>query len=73
MITIRNSTFIRFNDEVSVERMELDIDSAEELPETDYFEGKEIAQGSIAWDITNGEFYGLTSEGEWVSQSGSES
>ena len=72
MITIRNSTFIKFDDEVSVERMELDIDSATELPEADDFEGRLIAQGSIAWDITNGEFYGMDSSGEWHNQTAGE-
>ena len=52
--------------------MELDIDSAAELPEADDFEGRLIAQGSIAWDITNGEFYGMDSSGEWHNQTAEE-
>ena len=72
MISIRNSVFIKFDDGDSVERMELDIDSAEELPEIDDFDGKIIAQGSIAWDISTGDFYGLDSEGEWHNQNGEE-
>ena len=72
MISIRNSTFIKFDDDISVERMEIDMDNADELPEADYFDGKEICQGSIACDLSTGTFYAMTSDGEWHNQNGEE-
>lgn len=71
MISIRNEKFIAYENGLSVVRMEIDIDSAEELPETNYFSGRILYQGSIAWDISTGNFYGMTSLGEWILQKGS--
>ena len=71
MISIRNENFIKYESGLSVVRMEIDIDSAEELPETNYFSGRTLYQGSIAWDISTGNFYGMTSSGEWILQKGS--
>lgn len=71
MISIRNEKFIKYENNLSVVRMEIDIDSAEELPETNYFSGRTLYQGSIAWDISTGNFYGMTSLGEWILQKGS--
>ena len=71
MISIRNEKFIKYENNLSVVRMEIDIDSAEELPETNYFSGRTLSQGSIAWDISTGNFYGMTSLGEWILQKGS--
>ena len=71
MISIRNEKFIKYENILSVVRMEIDIDSAEELPETNYFSGRTLYQGSIAWDISTGNFYGMTSLGEWILQKGS--
>ena len=71
MISIRNEKFIAYENGLSVVRMEIDVDSAEELPETNYFSGRTLYQGSIAWDISTGNFYGMTSSGEWILQKGS--
>ena len=49
-------------------RVELCVDSSADLPAVDYKSGQLLAQGSIAWDISTGDFYGLTSTGEWVNQ-----
>ncbi len=68
MISIRSEKFIKYENNLSVMRMEIDIDSVEELPETDDFSGRILYQGSIAWDISTGDFYGLTSTGEWILQ-----
>ena len=68
MISIRNEKFIAYENSLSVVRMEIDVDSAEELPEIDYFSGRTLYQGSVAWDISTGNFYGMTSSGEWIIQ-----
>lgn len=70
MISIRNEEFIKYENGKSVMRMEIDVDSAEELPETDDFSGRIMYMGSVAWDISTGDFYGLTSSGEWILQNG---
>ena len=71
MITIRDSKFIKYENGISVELMELDIDSASELPEPDFTDGKLLYQGSIAHDISTGDFYCIDSEGTWYNQDGS--
>jgi hypothetical protein len=48
---------------------DLMIDSASELPSQEYA-GYVLDMGSIAWDISTGEFYGLDSDGVWHNQSG---
>ena len=67
---IRSSTFIKYEGDRNYVRYEFDIDSASEL--TGLAEavdsGTTIAQGSIAWVIGTGEFYGMTSSGDWVNQ-----
>lgn len=70
MISIRNEEFIKYENNKSVMRMEIDVDSAEELPDIDDFSGRIMYMGSVAWDISTGDFYGLTSTGEWVLQNG---
>lgn len=67
---IRSSTFIKYEGGRNYVRYEFDIDSASELlglaEAVD--PGTTIAQGSIAWVISTGEFYGMTSSGDWVNQ-----
>lgn len=49
---------------------EIIVDEASELVTTD---GSTIfTAGSIAWVIETGDFYGLTSDGEWMKQGGAE-
>ncbi len=67
---VMNRKFLNFNGEASVERMEICVDTASDLPSADGITGCKIAQGSIAWDVSTGDFYGMTSTGEWVNQSG---
>jgi hypothetical protein len=50
--------------------MEICVDTASDLPTVNSITGCMIAQGSIAWDVSTGDFYGMTSTGEWVNQSG---
>jgi hypothetical protein len=49
---------------------DLMIDSASELPSQEYA-GYVLDMGSIAWDISTGDFYALNSEGTWYKQDGS--
>lgn len=49
-------------------RAEIQIDSADEL--TTSFRDYVFVQGSIAWDISTGDFYALDSEGTWHKQGG---
>jgi len=51
---------------------ELNVDSSADLPAYDAIPGFILAQGSIAWDISTGDFYGLNSSGVWIKQTGSE-
>lgn len=67
---VMNRKFLNFNGEASVERMEICVDTASDLPSADGITGCKIAQGSIAWDVSTGDFYGLKSDGTWVNQSG---
>lgn len=71
MITVRESKFIKFENGVSVEIIEIDIGSASELPTPDFIDGKYLYQGSIAHDVSTGDFYCIDSEGTWYNQDGS--
>ena len=73
MISIRNEEFIKYENGKAVMRMEIDVDSAEELPAIDDFSGKTLYMGSVAWDISTGDLYGFKSTGEWVNQDGGSS
>ena len=53
-----------------VERMEICVDTASDLPTVNSIPGCKIAQGSIAWDVSTGDFYGMSSTGDWINQSG---
>lgn len=67
MITIRkNEPLGTEADGTPISRMEIDVDTAEELPVK--IKGVKLGQGSIAWCINDGEFYGMNSEGEWINQ-----
>ncbi len=68
MISIFSEKVVGYRDGLPVVRVEFSVDTAEELPEMNDFSGKILGQGSIAWDVSTGDFYGLTSFGEWVNQ-----
>lgn len=77
MVSIRNERYIR-GEEVegiikSVVVAELNCDTSSDLPAVDGLAGRILAQGSIAWDISTGDFYGLSSDGVWNNQGGSSS
>lgn len=69
MVAVRKNEFIKFEEGLSVERMELDVDTGAELPEVDFLSGHKLYMGSIAWVIETGEFYAMMSDGTWVNQS----
>jgi len=72
MITKRDARFIDFVEKDGVrksyEYLELDVDTASELPDGEY-EGIVIAHGSIAHIVTTGELYSLGGDGKWYNQS----
>lgn len=68
MVAVRKNEFIKFENGLSVERMELDVDTAAELPEADFLSGHKLYMGSIAWVIETSEFYAMMSDGTWVNQ-----
>jgi len=75
MLSIIRIEFIRFisydyTSARSLNRVELCVDSASELPAVDAFDNMLLAQGSIAWDVSTGDFYGLGSDGTWYKQDG---
>ena len=70
MISIIKEKFICFDNSKSVVLAEICVDSAEELPNADGITGRILVQGSLAWDISTGDFYGLNSSGEWINQTG---
>lgn len=67
---VMSRKFLQYENELSVERMEICVDTASDLPTADGITGCKIAQGSIAWDVSTGDFYGMSSTGEWINQSG---
>ena len=68
---VMSRKFLQYENELSVERMEICVDAASDLPTVNSITGCMIAQGSIAWDVSTGDFYGMSSTGDWVNQSGS--
>lgn len=68
MIQVRKKELVKSDNKIPRYRMEIDVDTASELPDVDYFTGEKIAQGSIGWDISTGDFYGMKSDGTWVKQ-----
>lgn len=68
--SIRKEKVVKYRDEETKQPLvyfEFNCDEATDLP-IGMIEEKEIAQGSIAWVISAGEFYGYTSTGSWVNQ-----
>lgn len=60
---------IRNDGNKEVARVEISINDASELPEKDGgIPGVIIDEGSIAWDIDTGDFYGMKETGVWKKQ-----
>ena len=69
MVSVKKETFIEYRSAMLVVRAAIYVDSAEERPEAfDGILGKILSQGSVALDISTGDFYCLTSTGEWINQ-----
>lgn len=56
------------NNKTNNARVEIAVDSAADLVTA--HKGINFTQGSIAWDISTDDFYGLNSNGEWLKQGG---
>ena len=65
---IRNKRFISFNEGRAVILAEIQADSTEDFPVVNAYDGYTIAKGSIAQDISSGDFYCLGSDGVWYDQ-----
>ena len=63
-MTIRNETFLRFNDNLSEIIAEIDVDTADELPKGT-INGKILYQGSTALIIKEGRLAVLAGDGKW--------
>lgn len=72
MYWIRNERFISYISGRAVVLADVEMDSAADLPDVDDFDGRTLAKGSIAHDISTGDFYSLNSSGDWINQSGGE-
>lgn len=48
----------------------LSVTTSDELPTPTGVDGYRLHEGFKAWDITNGEWYGLTANGTWNKQEG---
>lgn len=72
MLSIIRTEFIRYDytSARSLNRVELCVDSASELPAVNAFDSMLMFQGSVAWDVSTGDFYGLGSDGTWYKQDG---
>ncbi len=68
MLTILKEKFICFENSRSVIIAELSADAKTDLPAVNGLEGRTLAQGSLAWVISTGVFYGLGSDGKWADQ-----
>lgn len=76
MYEIISEKFIKFEEveetKLSLVRAEIVCDSSSDLPEVNAVPGRLLAIGSIAWCVDTGAFYGLSSEGTWYNQDGSD-
>lgn len=70
MILLRDYSEIMSGDGKKHIIAELDVDTAAELPSQEYGEYY-LHMGSIAHDISTGDFYSIDSTGTWYKQDGS--
>ena len=64
-MTIRNERFLRFSGNLSEIVAEIDVDTSDELPETDGISGRILHQGSNALIIKEGRIAVLSGDGHW--------
>ena len=72
MISLRDYIEKASDDEKKHIIAELDVDTAAELPSQEW-NGFFLEMGSIAHDISTGDFYSINSSGTWYNQNGGES
>ena len=68
---IRDKQIAKYRDEEKRKPIvwyEIIVDKVSELPTSPIVSDEEIAQGSLAWVVETGDFYGYTSTGQWVNQ-----
>lgn len=68
---IRDKQVAKYRDEEKKKPLvwyEIIVDKVSELPTSPIVSDEEIAQGSIAWVVETGDFYGYASTGQWVNQ-----
>ena len=66
-MVILKEQLITMEDGKAVCRAEIAVDTAEELVNIS-FTDRTLSAGSLAWDISSGDIYGLNSQGEWKIQ-----
>ncbi len=64
-MTIRNESFLRFNGDLSEVIVEINVDTADELPEVDEIPGRILHQGSTALIIKESRVAVLSGDGHW--------
>lgn len=72
MYNFRTLSIVKSTSGVDYYYGEINCDTAADLPQKRFEPNKELMQGSLAWDIATGDFYGLNSSGTWVKQNGGE-
>ena len=73
-LSIRKENFIKYAYDSGAEKMavcaEIDVDTADELPEIDGISGRILHQGSTALIIKEGRLAVLSGDGKWYGVSG---
>ena len=72
MITILIEKYLGADMGVAVTIAEIAIDNKEYLPAPDGISDRILSPGSLAWEISAGELWGLDGEGKWINQTTSE-
>ncbi len=67
---IKYLSYAKTVDDRSLVTVELFADAVSDLPETNGIDGYTLSIGSIAYVITTGELYVLSSDGQWYSSGG---
>lgn len=73
MLSVRNKEVVKYREEenkVPLVLYKFNCDTASDLPQSEYYEETEIAQGSIAWVIDSAERYVIDSSGNWAKGGG---
>lgn len=68
MKAILTEKFIRYQNGKAVIRAEIAADLFSDLPDNGQIGGCVLDMGSIAWVISTGKLYGLSSTGQWICQ-----